>query len=524
MLKDIHQHRILILDFSSQYAQLIARRVREIGVYCELMPCDIDEETIRDFNPHGIILSGGPETVTLSHTLRAPAFIFEIGCPVLGICYGMQTMAYQLGGKVNRTAKAEFGHAQLRVLNPAFLFDGIEDQVSPQGEPLLDVWMSHGDIVSELPPGFEATACTDNSPLAAMADFKRRFFGLQFHPEVTHTPQGHRILAHFVIHICQCIPNWTTKHIIEDSIRDIQEKVGKEQVIVGLSGGVDSAVTATLVHKAIGDQLVCVLVDTGLLRLNEVDEVLNVFQKHLGAKVICVDAKDRFMKALKGISDPEEKRKIAGEQFIRVFEEQAKKLNVKWLGQGTIYPDVIESAKTKTGKGHIIKTHHNVGGLPLNMELKLIEPLRELFKDEVRKLGLELGLPADLIYRHPFPGPGLAIRILGEVNAEYINILKQADAIFIEELKKSDYYHQVSQAFAVFMPLKSVGVKGDARHYGYIIALRAVKTVDFMTAQWADLPHEFLSKVSHRIVNEIKEVSRVVYDMTNKPPATIEWE
>lgn len=524
MPKDIHYHRILILDFGSQYTQLIIRQVREIGVYCELMSCEVDEQTIRNYNPHGIILSGGPETVTLSYTLRAPSIVFEIGCPVLGICYGMQTMAYQLGGKVDMTAKAEFGHVEVRILKSDLLFENIDDRISSEGIPLLDVWMSHGDIVTELPPGFEATASTDNSPYAAIADFKRRFFGLQFHPEVTHTPQGHRILIQFVKEICQCRATWITKNIIEESIHEIRNKVGSGRVIVGLSGGVDSAVTAAIVHEAIGDQLVCVLVDTGLLRLNEADEVLRVFKKHMGVTVICVGAKERFLKALEGVLDPEEKRKIAGEQFIRVFETEARKLDVNWLGQGTIYPDVIESAKTKTAKGHVIKTHHNVGGLPLKMDLQLIEPLRELFKDEVRKLGLELGLPYDLVYRHPFPGPGLAIRILGEIKAEYIDILQRADAIFIEELKKHDYYHKVSQAFVVFMPIKSVGVKGDTRHYSYLVALRAMETVDFMTARWAELPYEFLTSVGQRIINEIKEISRVVYDITNKPPATIEWE
>ena len=516
MTMNLHQDRILILDFGSQYAQLIARRVREIGVYCELMPADIDAKTIREFAPRGIILSGGPETVTVKRSLRAPKIVFELGCPVLGICYGMQTMALQLGGAVNKTAKAEFGHAQLKIIQQKLLFAEINHE--------LDVWMSHGDSVTELPPGFAAIAKTDNSVYAAMADEKRQFYGLQFHPEVTHTQQGEKILAQFVREICGCAATWTEKNIIAENIHRIRSLVGKEKVIVGLSGGVDSAVTAALIHQAIGKQLTCVFVDTGLLRLQEKQEVMSVFAKHFHMKVICVDAKNKFMRALHGVSDPEKKRKIAGREFIRVFEAQAKKLKVKWLGQGTIYPDVIESAKTKTGKGHVIKTHHNVGGLPQKMHLQLIEPLRELFKDEVRKIGIALGLPSQLVYRHPFPGPGLAIRILGEVKTKYIAILQQVDAIFIEELRRHDWYDKVSQAFAVFMPIKSVGVKGDARHYGYIVALRAVKTIDFMTAQWAELPTEFLSLVSHRIVNEVKEVSRVVYDMTNKPPATIEWE
>lgn len=521
---DIHEDRILILDFGSQYAQLIARRVREIGVYCELMPCDIDEKSISDFTPKGIILSGGPETVTVDHTLRAPEVIFKLGCPVLGICYGMQTMALQLGGEVDTTGKAEFGYAQVRVDRSDFLLENVQDHLSEKGVPLLDVWMSHGDVVTKLPSGFEAIASTDNCAFAGMADFKRHFYGLQFHPEVTHTLQGLCILEHFIKNICYCESTWTPTNIIEENIREIREKVSNGNVIVGLSGGVDSAVTAAILHKAIGKQLTCVLVDTGLLRLNEADDVLRVFTKNMKVKVICVDAKQRFMRALRGISDPEKKRKIVGEQFIRVFEEEAEKLDVKWLGQGTIYPDVIESAKTKTGKGHVIKTHHNVGGLPMEMDLKLIEPLCQLFKDEVRKLGLELGLPTDMIFRHPFPGPGLAIRILGEIKPKYIDILKRADVIYIEELHAHKLYDKVSQAFAVFMPVKSVGVKGDARHYGYVIALRAVEAVDFMTARWAKLPHNFLSTVSHRIINEIKEVSRVVYDVTGKPPATIEWE
>ncbi len=513
---DIHQHRILILDFGSQYAQLIARRVREMGVYCELMPCDEDEQTIREFAPKGIILSGGPETVTVNHSLRAPNIVFELGCPVLGICYGMQTMALQLGGKVDMTAKAEFGRAILHVSETKNLFNKIPEK--------LDVWMSHGDVVTQLPEGFESIASTDNSPFAAMGDHTRCFYGLQFHPEVTHTQYGKEILEQFVKHICACESNWTAGNIIDESVRLIKEQVGNDRVIVGLSGGVDSAVAATLIHKAVGEQLTCVMVDTGLLRLNEVEDVRKVFSKHLKINLIVVDAKDRFMQALACVSDPEKKRKIVGEHFIRVFEKEAEKLNVKWLGQGTIYPDVIESAKTKTGKGHVIKSHHNVGGLPLEMRLKLIEPLRELFKDEVRKMGIVLGLPPEMIFRHPFPGPGLAIRITGEVKPEYVSILQQVDAIFIEELQKQGLYDEVSQAFAVFLPIKSVGVKGDARHYAYVIALRAVKTIDFMTAHWADLSPDFLSHVSHRIVNEVKAVSRVVYDITNKPPATIEWE
>ncbi|AJC50536.1 glutamine-hydrolyzing GMP synthase [Coxiella endosymbiont of Amblyomma americanum] len=526
MSKDIyrHQNQILILDFGSQYAQLIARRIREIGAYCELMSCKVDEHIIRNFTPCGIILSGGPETVTLNHALRAPSIVFKIGCPILGICYGMQTMVYQLGGKV-APAKAEFGHKELRILKSILPFKNIGDRTSTDGIPLLDVWMSHSDSVTELPKGFEIIASTDRSPYAAIADCNRQFFGVQFHPEVTHTSQGDNILTQFVKDICQCSVIWTTKNIIADSIYNIRNRIHqKERVIVGLSGGVDSSVTAAIIHKAIGDRLICIFIDTGLLRLHELDEVLYVF-KQLGIKVICINAKERFINALKGVSEPEDKRKILGEQFIRVFETEAKRLNVKWLGQGTIYSDVIESAKTNTGKkDHPIKTHHNVGGLPLRMDLQLIEPLRELFKDEVCKLGLELNLPHNIVYRHPFPGPGLAIRILGEIKHKYINILQRADAIFIEELKKHCHYFSVNQAFVVFMPIKSVGVKGDTRHYGYVVALRVVKTTDFMTAQWVELPYAFLVEVSQRIVNEIKEISRVLYDITNKPPATIEWE
>lgn len=525
MTTDIHQHRILILDFGSQYAQLIARRVREIGVYCELLPCDIDSQSIKEFKPNGIILSGGPETVTVDNTLRAPDVVFELNIPVLGICYGMQTMAKQLGGAVDSSHKPEFGYASVTVEKSDGLLHNIEDRVNANGQAEIDVWMSHGDHVTELPPGFEVICSTPSAPLAGMADLKRKLFALQFHPEVTHTPQGMRILSQFVLEVCKCEPNWSAQNIIDEAIQSIRAQVGTDQVLVGLSGGVDSAVVAALLHKAIGDQLTCVLVDTGLLRLNEADQVVSIFKEHMGVKLIVANAQDQFMSELKGVDDPEKKRKIIGREFIRVFEAESAKLsNIKWLGQGTIYPDVIESAKTKSGKGHVIKSHHNVGGLPETMNFELIEPLRELFKDEVRRLGLELGLPRSLVYRHPFPGPGLAVRILGEVKHEYVDILQRADAIFIEELVANDLYDSTSQAFAVFMPIKSVGVKGDARHYGYVICLRAVKTVDFMTAHYVDLSHDFLAKVSLRIVNEVPEVSRVVYDVTGKPPATIEWE
>jgi len=525
MTVDIHQHRILILDFGSQYSQLIARRVREIGVYCELLACDISEAEIKAFKPHGIILSGGPESLTESHTPRIAEIIFTLGCPVLGICYGMQAMAAQLGGKVDQSHKREYGYAKLKIENAQGLFKNIEDHVSDNGDAFLDVWMSHGDAVTSLPSGFEVIASTDNAPYAAMADFERHFYGLQFHPEVTHTRQGLRMLEHFVLDICACEATWTSKNIIDESIETVRKQVGNDHVLVGLSGGVDSAVVAALLHKAIGDQLICVFVDTGLLRLNEGDQVMSVFAEHLGVKVIRVNAQARFLAALKGITEPEDKRKIIGEIFIRVFEEEAKKLkDIQWLGQGTIYPDVIESAQAKSGKAHVIKSHHNVGGLPDDMTFQLIEPLRELFKDEVRRLGIELGLPTQLVYRHPFPGPGLALRLLGEIKPEFLDILKQADAIFIEELRRHDHYDEVSQAFAVFLPVKSVGVKGDARCYEYVIALRSVTTIDFMTAVWSELPYSFLSHVSHRIINEIPHVSRVVYDISGKPPATIEWE
>jgi len=524
-MTDIHQHRILILDFGSQYTQLIARRVREAGVYCELHPFDMDAAAIRAFNPQGVILSGGPESVTLTETPRAQQLVFELGVPVLGVCYGMQTMAVQLGGTVETSTHREFGYAQVRARGHSRLLRDIEDHTTAEGYGLLDVWMSHGDRVEQLPPGFKLIASSDSAPLAGMADEERGFYGLQFHPEVTHTRQGTRILNRFVHDICGCAADWTSSNIIDDSIAQIRSQVGKDEVLLGLSGGVDSSVVAALLHRAIGDQLTCVFVDNGLLRLDEGDQVMATFAKHMGIRVIRVDAEERFLKALHGIADPEHKRRIIGNMFVEVFEEQAAKLsNAQWLAQGTIYPDVIESAGAKTGKAHVIKTHHNVGGLPAAMRMKLIEPLRELFKDEVRKVGVELGLPHDMVYRHPFPGPGLGVRILGEVKKEYAELLRRADAIFIEELREQDWYDKVSQAFTVFLPVRSVGVMGDGRRYDFVVSLRAVQTIDFMTAHWAPLPYELLGTVSNRIINEVPGISRVVYDISGKPPATIEWE
>ncbi len=542
MTTDIHAHRILILDFGSQYTQLIARRVREAGVYCELAPYDLDDAGIRDFKPSAIILSGGPESVTGDDTPRAPALVFELGVPVLGICYGMQTMAEQLGGKVETAKQHEYGYAQVRARGHTALLKDIEDHASSEGYGLLDVWMSHGDQVIKLPKGFKLMASTETAPVAGMADETRRFYGLQFHPEVTHTRQGQRIIERFVHDIAGCKRLWTADNIIEDSIRAVHETVGDDEVLLGLSGGVDSSVVAALLHRAIGDKLTCVFVDNGLLRHKEGDQVMSTFAEHMGVHVIRVDAEARFLEVLQGVSDPEQKRKIIGNLFVEVFEEEADKLkNVKsmdgqmldepgkaegpkWLAQGTIYPDVIESAGAKTGKAHLIKSHHNVGGLPEHMKLKLCEPLRELFKDEVRKLGVELGLPYDMVYRHPFPGPGLGVRILGEVKKEYADILRQADHIFIEELYSHELYDKVSQAFTVFLPVKSVGVTGDGRRYQYVVSLRAVETIDFMTARWAHLPYEFLETVSSRIINEVEGISRVAYDISSKPPATIEWE
>jgi GMP synthase (glutamine-hydrolysing) len=524
-MPNIHADRILILDFGSQYTQLIARRVREARVYCELHAWDMPEEAIRAFHPKGIILSGGPESVHEAETPRAAQVVFDLGVPVLGICYGMQTMAAQLGGAVAAASQREYGYAQVRARGHSALLRDIEDRTSPEGYGLLDVWMSHGDRVDDLPPDFHTICETANAPLAGIADEDRRFYGLQFHPEVTHTRQGERILERFVHTICDCAGIWTPGNIIEETITQVRAQVGTDEVLLGLSGGVDSSVVAALLHRAIGDQLTCVFVDNGLLRLGEGDQVMHTFARHMGVKVVRVDAEDRFLSRLAGVKDPEQKRKIIGSTFIDVFDAEAEKLaNVRWLAQGTIYPDVIESAGAKSGKAKVIKSHHNVGGLPDTMNLRLIEPLRELFKDEVRKIGVEIGLPYEMVYRHPFPGPGLGVRILGEVRRDYAHTLRQADHIFIEELHRYDLYQKVSQAFAVYLPVKSTGVVGDNRQYADVIALRAVETIDFMTARWAQLPYDFLDHVCRRIVNEVRGVSRVVYDITGKPPGTIEWE
>jgi GMP synthase (glutamine-hydrolysing) len=523
-----HQ-KILILDFGSQVSQLIARRVREQQVYCELHPFDVSNEFVREFKPSGIILSGGPNSVYQEEEWRAPQAVFELGVPVLGICYGMQTMAQQLGGRVESSGQREFGYAEIRAHGHSELFKNIQDRCSEQGQALIDVWMSHGDKVTELPAGFKVIAGNDSCPIAAMADESRKFYAVQFHPEVTHTPQGKAMFAHFVHEICGCGRDWNMPDYVNEAIEKVRTQVGTEKVILGLSGGVDSSVVAALLHRAIGDQLTCVFVDNGLLRLNEADQVMKTFADNLGVKVIHVDATEQFMGHLKGVSDPEAKRKIIGREFVEVFQSESRKLAesgeaAKWLAQGTIYPDVIESAGSKTKKAHTIKSHHNVGGLPETLNLKLLEPLRELFKDEVRELGVALGLPREMVYRHPFPGPGLGVRILGEVKKEFADLLRRADAIFIEELRASGWYDKTSQAFAVFLPVKSVGVMGDGRTYEYVVALRAVQTQDFMTAQWAELPHSLLGKVSNRIINEVRGINRVVYDISGKPPATIEWE
>ncbi|QOW23497.1 glutamine-hydrolyzing GMP synthase [Lysobacter sp. H23M47] len=522
-MTDIHRDKILILDFGAQYTQLIARRIRELGVYCEIWAWDHDPGEIEGFGAKGIILSGGPESTTLEGCPQAPQEVFDSGLPLLGICYGMQTMAKQLGGDTEAADQREYGHAEVALVAQDRLLDGLKDH--PGSPPRLDVWMSHGDHVSRAPDSFVVTARTDRVPVAAMANDERRWYGVQFHPEVTHTKQGGALLERFVTDICECQTLWTPQQIIEDQVARVREQVGQDEVILGLSGGVDSSVVAALLHKAIGDQLTCVFVDTGLLRWQEGDQVMATFAEHLGVKVIRVDAADRYFDALAGVTDPEAKRKIIGNLFVEIFDEQSGKLaNAKWLAQGTIYPDVIESAGGKNGKAHMIKSHHNVGGLPEHMKLGLVEPLRELFKDEVRRMGVELGLPASMVYRHPFPGPGLGVRILGEVKREYAELLARADHIFIDELRKANLYDRTSQAFAVFLPVKSVGVVGDARAYEWVIALRAVETIDFMTAHWAHLPYDFLGRVSNRIINELRGVSRVVYDISGKPPATIEWE
>ena len=528
----MHQ-KILILDYGSQVTQLIARRVREAGVYCEIHPGDVDDGFINaQENLRGIILSGSHASAYTDGSLGVPTAVFEAGVPVLGICYGMQAMAMQLGGNVEWSDKREFGYAEVRARGHTQLLEGIQDFVTTEGHGMLKVWMSHGDKVTELPPGFKLMASTESCPIAGMADEERHFYGVQFHPEVTHTTQGQALISRFVHEICGCAGDWNMPDYVEEAVAAIRAQVGNDEVILGLSGGVDSSVAAALIHKAIGDQLTCVFVDHGLLRLNEADQVMNTFGDHFGMKIIHIDATEQFMSKLAGVTDPEQKRKIIGKEFVEVFQVEAGKLgNARWLAQGTIYPDVIESASAKTGKAVAIKSHHNVGGLPDTLNLKLLEPLRELFKDEVRKLGVALGLPPAMVYRHPFPGPGLGVRILGEVKHEYADLLRKADAIFIEELRRAEdpvsgknWYDLTSQAFAVFLPVKSVGVMGDGRTYDYVVALRAVQTSDFMTADWAELPYSLLKKVSSRIINEVRGINRVTYDVSSKPPATIEWE
>ncbi len=547
-MTDIHADRVLILDFGAQYTQLIARRIREIGVYCEIWAWDHDPAEIATFAPRGIILSGGPESTTAPGSPRAPQVVFDLDLPILGICYGMQTLAVQLGGAVESGHDREFGHARVEIQSACSLFDALRAPSPPQllgeGESWMgnqglacsppvvtkatqdfNAWMSHGDRVTALPAGFQTSARTADLPIAAFADEARRYYGVQFHPEVTHTEHGTDLLRQFVVAICGCQTRWTAAQIVADGIERVRAEVGNDGVLLGLSGGVDSSVVAALLHRAIGDRLTCVFVDTGLLRWREGDQVMATMAEHLGVRVIRVDAAPRYFAALRGIDDPESKRKIIGRLFVEIFEEESRKLEgIRWLAQGTIYPDVIESAGAKSGKAQVIKSHHNVGGLPEKMQLRLVEPLRELFKDEVRRIGVELGLPREMVYRHPFPGPGLGVRILGEVTQPVAELLARADAIFIEELRKWNLYDRVSQAFAVYLPVRSVGVVGDARAYEPVIALRAVETIDFMTAEAAQLPHEFLALVARRIVNELRGVSRVVYDISSKPPATIEWE
>ena len=518
-------YRILILDFGSQVTQLIARRVREAHVYCEVHPNDVSAEFIREYNPKGIILSGSHMSAYEESNDQASQAVFEAGVPVLGICYGMQTMAQQLGGRVESGAKREFGYAEVRAHGHTKLLEGIEDFRTEEGHGMLKVWMSHGDKVTELPPGFKVMCSTPSCPIAGMFNEEKNFYAVQFHPEVTHTLKGREMLERFVLNICECQPDWVMGDYIAEAVAQIREQVGDEEVILGLSGGVDSSVAAALIHRAIGKQLTCVFVDNGLLRKNEREQVRETFEKNMGLKLIVVDAVDRFMNELAGVSDPEAKRKIIGRVFVEIFQEEASKLTAaKWLAQGTIYPDVIESAGAKTKKAKTIKSHHNVGGLPETLHLQLLEPLRSLFKDEVRELGVELGLPHDMVYRHPFPGPGLGVRILGEVKREYADLLREADAIFIEELRAANLYDKVSQAFVVFLPVKSVGVMGDGRTYEWVVSLRCVETTDFMTAVWSQLPYDLLGKVSNRIINEVRGINRVVYDVSGKPPATIEWE
>ena len=513
-MTNLQKNKILIIDFGSQYTQLIARRVREIGVYCELVPYDVNPHFIEKFNPNGIILSGGPDTVSQNNSARAPDIIFNLQVPILGICYGMQTMAVQLGGEAKNSSKAEFGFAQVRARNHSKLLSGINDNINTEGHGVIDVWMSHGIEVTKLPKNFELIASTDNCPIAGFANYEKNYFGLQFHPEVTHTKQGIQILERFLITICKCEKDWTTENIIDDLLEKLKSQVGNKKVLLGLSGGVDSSVVAVLLHKAIGNQLTCVFVDNGLLRLDEGDEVMKTFSQNLGVKVIRANAQDYFYRELSNANDPEIKRKIIGKAFIEIFDQEAQKIKgIKFLAQGTIYPDVIESAGTASGKAKVIKSHHNVGGLPDNMKFELVEPLKELFKDEVRKIGIKLNLPKTMLYRHPFPGPGLGVRILGQVKKEYADILRKADHIFMEELNNHDLYNKVDQAFAVFLPIKSVGVTGDERRYDFVISLRAVETIDFMTARWARLPYDFLDHVSNRIMNETSRVSRVVYDI-----------
>jgi GMP synthase (glutamine-hydrolysing) len=522
---DPHAQRILILDFGSQYTQLIARGIRELNVYCEILPFDADISKIKAFKPAGVVLSGGPATVTETDTPRANQEIFNLDCPVLGICYGMQTMAAQLGGEVETSKQREYGFSEIRSISTSPLIDGLHDRLDADGAGLLQVWMSHGDRVSTLPDGFSVLAVSENAPMAAIANLDRKFFGVQFHPEVTHTTQGRAMMGRFVRDICGCKGEWTPANIIEDLLSRIRAEVGSDGVVLGLSGGVDSSVVAALLHRAIGEQLTCIFVDNGLLRQGEVGQVMETFKDDFGIRIVQVDASERFLGALAGITDPERKRKVIGGLFVDIFQEEAKKIeNICWLAQGTIYPDVIESAGADTGKAKVIKSHHNVAGIPDTLELQLLEPLRELFKDEVRAVGVALGLPKSSVYRHPFPGPGLGVRILGEVRQEYADILRQADAIFLDELRRNDLYDSTSQAFAVFLPVRSVGVVGDNRSYEFVISLRAVETIDFMTADWKRLPYDLLARVSTRIINEVRSVSRVTYDISSKPPATIEWE